>query len=164
MGVNRKHWTVCSNLQPQQIKMLLSLIYMLLPTFSKSIEVHEISSYMPDNETTVELRLTLKNRSNSTQPPLPTDLVPSVLLSPAVLDQVVGAVTKALAVEDKKEAILVGSSVRTALKSMITQGNGSAVNVTQVDPPPESRGSGPRVQAIFTLPLPYVNNPPSSQP
>ena len=82
---------------------------------------------MPDNETTVELRLTLKNRSNltllshdfviiilvillliiivllliiivviliiftrsnSTQPPLPNDLVPSVLLSPAVLDQV----------------------------------------------------------------------------
>ena len=33
-----------------------------------------------------------------------------------------------------------------------------------MDPPPESRGSGPRVQAIFTLPLPYVNTPPSSQP
>jgi len=144
--------------------MLLSLIYMLLPTFSKSIEVHEISSYMPDNETTVELRLTLKNRSNATENPLSTELVHSVLLSPPVLDQVVGAVTKALSVDDKKEAILVGDTVRTALKSMVSQGNASAVNISQVEPPPESSGDGPRVQAIFTLPLPYVNKPPPSQP
>ena len=80
------------------------------------------------------------------------------------ISQVVGAVTKALAVDDKKEAILVGatlifvinhilnqfgwinyleghimtlsakvgSSVKKALKSMISQGNDSAVKITQV--------------------------------
>ena len=35
---------------------------------------------------------------------------------------------------------------------------------TQVDAPPESPGSGPRVQAIFTLPLPSSYTPASSQP
>ena len=82
------------------------------------------------------------------------------------ISQVVGAVTKALAVDDKKEAILVGatvifvinhilnqfgwinyleghimtlsakvgSSVKKALKSMISQGNDSAVKIAQVRP------------------------------
>ena len=87
----------------------------------------------------VIITMTILTRSNSTQPPLPNDVVPSILLSPPVLDQVnniilstpsftrrlclcaksqpdkricqvVGAVTKALAVDDKKEAILVGAT------------------------------------------------------
>ena len=37
----------------------------------------------------VIITMTIMTRSNSTQPPLPNDVVPSILLSPPVLDQVI---------------------------------------------------------------------------
>merc|ERR1712098_355598 len=116
---------------------LLPLILLLDPTqalpAAKSISqdgkiITETSNYQPDNETQVEVRLTVKNRDPKIDhiiPGIPS--ISSILLSDAVMNQVVGAVTQALAVNDMKEAEIVGNSIRTAVENLLSAGKNSSL-------------------------------------
>eukprot|EP00091_Calanus_sinicus_P022248 TRINITY_DN6950_c0_g1_i2.p1 TRINITY_DN6950_c0_g1~~TRINITY_DN6950_c0_g1_i2.p1 ORF type:complete len:157 (-),score=45.82 TRINITY_DN6950_c0_g1_i2:62-532(-) len=78
-----------------------------------SIFTNETSIMMPDNETIIEMKISVKNQDNSALRP-----VSSILQSPAVMDQIIGAVGKAIEVEDKKEGAAIRDSIRTAFIKM----------------------------------------------
>merc|ERR1719369_467546 len=81
---------------------------------------------MPDNETIVEMHISVKNRDNTA-----LQGVSRILLSPAVMDQVIGAVGKAIEVDDKTEAAAIKDSIRKAFIN-ISGGQDNVTNVTNV--------------------------------
>merc|ERR1712142_1101996 len=78
-----------------------------------NVFTNETSIMMPDNETIIEMRISVKNKDNSA-----LESVSKVLLSPPVMDQIIGAVGKAIEVEDKKEGDAIRDSIRTAFIKM----------------------------------------------
>merc|ERR1712212_319160 len=87
------------------------------------------SILLPDNETIVTMNIAVKNQS----PVMGT--VSNVIQSPAVVDQMVSAVSKALEVEDAKEMLAIEHSIRTAFNKIGSnkQSNESSPSHTKQD-------------------------------
>ena len=90
---------------------------------SRNVFTNETSILMPDNMTVIELRISVKNKDNSALQP-----VSKVLLSKAVMDQVIGAIGKAIEVEDKTE----GQAIRNSLKTAFIKMSGDNTDVKNV--------------------------------
>merc|ERR1712002_308189 len=67
---------------------------------------------LPDNETIINMNIAARNKS----PVMNT--VSNIIQSPAVVDQMVSAVSKALEVEDSKELAAIQQSIRTAFNKI----------------------------------------------
>jgi len=95
---------------------LLAAILVLQPANSLSLpQVYEnetTSILLPDNETIVQMNIAVKNHN-----PV-MGHVSDIIQSPAVLDQLVATLAKTLEVHDKKEAMAIEQSVRTAFKKI----------------------------------------------
>jgi len=108
---------------------LLAAILVLQPANSLSLpQVYEnetTSILLPDNETIVQMNIAVKNHN-----PV-MGHVSDIIQSPAVLDQLVATLAKTLEVHDKKEAMAIEQSVRTAFKK-IGEDNKSDADIEKI--------------------------------
>merc|ERR1719412_985083 len=86
--------------------------------------VTEVSITMPDNETVAQMKFTVNNNEAD---PERVGKASKVLTNPAVMEQIMTAIGKAIEVEDKKEAQIINNSIQNAFVK-ITR---SSLNETQ---------------------------------
>merc|ERR1712226_624847 len=120
----------------------------LLP--AGNIFTNATSIMMPDNETIIEMKIAVKNKDTSALTP-----VSKILLSPAVMDQIIGAVGQAIEVEDKKEGAAIRDSIRTAfIKMSGTENNGTLVKEDKItEEKKDDKNPNPKQKAKVTVRL-----------
>merc|ERR1739844_33120 len=154
MGVNRITAMATKILRTlYQIFFLFDVFVFMVncsPVPAGNIFTNETSIMMPDNETIIEMKIAVKNKDNSA-----LTSVSKILLSPAVMDQIIGAVGQAIEVEDKKEGAAIRDSIRTAfIKMSGTENNGTLLkeeNITAEEK--DDKNPNPKQKAKVTVRL-----------